>query len=28
VDTFDACEPMNDWIKSNIGPTRTESARR
>jgi uncharacterized protein (TIGR02453 family) len=28
VDTFDACEPMNDWIKSNIGPTRTESGRR
>jgi uncharacterized protein (TIGR02453 family) len=28
VDTFDACEPMNDWIKSNIGPTRTGSDRR
>jgi hypothetical protein len=28
VDTFDACEPMNDWIKSNIGRTRTESGRR
>jgi Conserved hypothetical protein (DUF2461) len=22
VDTFDACEPMNDWIKSNIGSSR------
>jgi Conserved hypothetical protein (DUF2461) len=28
VDTFDACEPLNDWIKSNIGPTRTGSDRR
>jgi len=28
VDTFDACEPMNDWITSNIGRTRTESGRR
>jgi uncharacterized protein (TIGR02453 family) len=28
VDTFEACEPMNDWIKSNIGPTRTGSDRR
>jgi uncharacterized protein (TIGR02453 family) len=28
VDSFDACEPMNDWIRSNIGPTRTESGRR
>ena len=28
VDTFDACEPMNDWIRSNIGPTRTGSGRR
>jgi uncharacterized protein (TIGR02453 family) len=22
VDTFDACGPMNDWIKSNIGSSR------
>jgi uncharacterized protein (TIGR02453 family) len=28
VDTFDACEPLNDWIKSNIGPTRTGPDRR
>jgi uncharacterized protein (TIGR02453 family) len=28
VDTFDSCEPLNDWIKSNIGPTRTGSDRR
>jgi uncharacterized protein (TIGR02453 family) len=28
VDTFDACEPLNDWIKSNIGTTRTGSERR
>jgi uncharacterized protein (TIGR02453 family) len=28
VDTFDACEPLNEWIKSNIGPTRTGSDRR
>ena len=28
VDTFDACEPMNDWIRSNVGPTRAESGRR
>jgi hypothetical protein len=28
VETFDACAPMNDWIKSNIGRTRTESGRR
>jgi uncharacterized protein (TIGR02453 family) len=28
VDSFDACEPMNEWIKSNIGPTRTAPGRR
>jgi uncharacterized protein (TIGR02453 family) len=28
VGTFDACEPLNDWIKSNIGTTRTGSDRR
>jgi uncharacterized protein (TIGR02453 family) len=28
VETFDACAPMNDWIKSNIGRTRTASGRR
>jgi uncharacterized protein (TIGR02453 family) len=28
VDTFDACGPMNDWIKSNIGSSRTGHARR
>jgi uncharacterized protein (TIGR02453 family) len=28
VDTFDACEPLNDWIMSNIGTTRTGSDRR
>jgi uncharacterized protein (TIGR02453 family) len=28
VETFDVCEPMNDWIRSNVGPTRTESGRR
>ena len=27
-DTFDKCEPLNDWIKSNIGTTRTGSGRR
>jgi Conserved hypothetical protein (DUF2461) len=28
VDTFDACGPLNDWIKSNIGSSRTASGRR
>ena len=28
VDTFDACGPMNDWIKSNIGSSRTSTVRR
>jgi uncharacterized protein (TIGR02453 family) len=27
VDTFDACEPLNDWIRSNVGPARTAPAR-
>jgi uncharacterized protein (TIGR02453 family) len=25
VDTFDACGPLNDWIKSNVGSSRTAS---
>jgi uncharacterized protein (TIGR02453 family) len=28
VDTFDACEPLNDWIRSNVGSARTAPARR
>src|SRR5215208_923099 len=28
VDSFNACGPMNDWIKSNIGSSRTGHARR
>ena len=28
VDTFDACGPMNDWIKSNIGSSKTSPGRR
>lgn len=28
VDTFDACGPMNDWIKINIGSSRTGPGRR
>jgi uncharacterized protein (TIGR02453 family) len=28
VDTFDACGPLNDWIRSNIGSARTASGRR
>jgi len=28
VETFDACGPLNDWIKSNIGSSRTGSGRR
>ena len=28
VDTFDACGPMNDWIKSNIGSSKTGHGRR
>jgi uncharacterized protein (TIGR02453 family) len=28
VETFDACEPMNDWIKSNIGSSKTGHGRR
>jgi uncharacterized protein (TIGR02453 family) len=28
VDTFDACGPMNDWIRSNIGSSRTATGRR
>jgi uncharacterized protein (DUF2461 family) len=28
VDTFDACGPMNDWIKSNVGSAQTGSGRR
>ena len=27
VDTFDACEPLNDWIRSNVGSARTASGR-
>jgi uncharacterized protein (TIGR02453 family) len=27
VDTFDACGPLNDWIRSNIGSSRTGSGR-
>jgi hypothetical protein len=27
VETFDACGPLNDWIKSNIGSSRTGSGR-
>jgi hypothetical protein len=25
VETFDACGPLNDWIKSNVGSSRTGS---
>ena len=28
VETFDACGPLNDWIKSNVGSSRTGSGRR
>jgi uncharacterized protein (TIGR02453 family) len=28
VETFDACGPMNDWIKSNIGSSKTGHGRR
>ena len=28
VHTFDACEPLNDWIKSNVGSFRTAPGRR
>jgi uncharacterized protein (TIGR02453 family) len=28
VDTFEACEPLNEWIKSNIGSSHTASGRR
>jgi hypothetical protein len=28
VETFDACGPMNEWIKSNIGSSRTGPGRR
>jgi uncharacterized protein (TIGR02453 family) len=28
VETFDACGPMNDWIKSNIGSSATGDGRR
>jgi hypothetical protein len=28
VDSFDACGPMNDWIKINIGSSRTGPGRR
>jgi uncharacterized protein (TIGR02453 family) len=28
VDTFDACGPINDWIKSNIGSSRNGPGRR
>jgi uncharacterized protein (TIGR02453 family) len=28
VDTFDACEPLNDWIRSNVGSSRTAPGRR
>jgi uncharacterized protein (DUF2461 family) len=27
IDTFDACGPLNDWIKSNIGSARTSGRR-
>jgi hypothetical protein len=27
VDTFDACEPLNDWIRSNVGSAQTASGR-
>jgi uncharacterized protein (TIGR02453 family) len=27
VDTFDACEPLNNWIRSNVGSARTASGR-
>jgi uncharacterized protein (TIGR02453 family) len=27
VDTFDACEPLNDWIMSNIGSAQASSRR-
>jgi uncharacterized protein (TIGR02453 family) len=28
VETFDACGPLNDWIKSNIGSSKTGHGRR
>lgn len=28
VETFDACEPLNDWIRSNVGSARTPPGRR
>jgi hypothetical protein len=28
VETFDACGSLNDWIKSNVGSSRTGSGRR
>jgi len=27
IETFDACGPLNDWIKSNVGPAETASGR-
>jgi uncharacterized protein (TIGR02453 family) len=27
VNTFDACEPLNNWIRSNVGSARTASGR-
>ena len=27
VDTFDACEPLNGWIRSNVGSARTAAGR-
>jgi uncharacterized protein (TIGR02453 family) len=27
VDTFDACEPFNEWIRSNVGSARTAPGR-
>ncbi len=27
VETFDACGPLNDWIRSNVGSSRTGSGR-
>ena len=27
VDIFDACEPLNDWIRSNVGSARTAAGR-
>jgi hypothetical protein len=27
VDTFDACEPLNEWIRSNVGSARTAPGR-